>query len=290
MLLSLVLLSVSACGARWPQWAIIESDPFGFLSTEDKNLTPPPPESSMVAVVSDPLVEAKPIALKSGGALGSFGLNLDTYFARDLKDMNERVDRLERVLSAMNKDMKILAPAVQDLTSDSRRAPMPLSYESGVDAQGQPVSLNALAPSQAGGSPLPHAPSAGAQAHVQKGAQPTAHASGQSAVVTGIRVGQHPDKVRLVFDVTKKTSFEVDLDNDENILVVELPNALWKTQVRHESFGRLPVVKSYKVNAFNQGQGNIFVLQLKAPTSILMKTKLPALSGNGERIVIDLKK
>ena len=43
------------------------------------------------------------------------------------------------------------------------------------------------------------------------------------ATVTGIRVGQHPDKVRIVFDVTAKTNYRADLDNGENI-VAHVPN------------------------------------------------------------------
>ncbi len=52
----------------------------------------------------------------------------------------------------------------------------------------------------------------------------------------------------------------------------------------------MPVLESYKVDTFNNGAGNIFVLQLKSDTQIVAQGKYPALSGGGERIVIDLKK
>ncbi|GJL85517.1 MAG: hypothetical protein DHS20C02_12920 [Micavibrio sp.] len=234
-----------------------------------------------------------PIEMRSGGSLGSLGLNLETYFAGDLKDDGDRIRRLERAVVAMHKDLKIMAPTLQRL-ADVEVAMKQSVHKSVLQP---PQSLLAqekgpmvAAPPVVTGPPLPSA-SATTGKPVDPGARPMAAPADGSSVVSGIRTGEHPGKVRIVFDVTSKnTVYTADLDNAENILVVELPNARWKTPTDFENFRAMPVLKSYKVDTFNNGAGNIFVLQLKKSTEIIKQGKYPALSGGGERIVIDLKK
>lgn len=307
VLCSAALVSLSACGMKWPEWAIIDSDPLAFLSAEDKSLAPPPPHMSSPGMVGaqknsenqtpvQPITieQSKPLALEAGGPLGSFGFNLDTYLGQEVLDMSERIERLEKAVQAMHRDLGIIAPAVQEL-SDNTEPAMALTsnkvMQGSVDASGQPVSLQALS-AHTNNTPLNApslkvAPVSDSEKPVYQGAQSLIAKPG-STTVTGVRVGHHADKVRIVFDVTSKTNFYVDLDNAENILVVELPDANWDVPVTRESFGTLPLVKSYKVDRLGGGAGHIFVLQLKKSTRVLMQTKLPALSGGGQRLVIDL--
>lgn len=296
VLLCAVALSLSACGARWPKWAVIDTDPFGFLTSEDKSLAPEPP-NMMKNGEKAPKAAAAPVeTVDAGQPLKSMGLNLQTYFDPSEKDVYARLDRLERAIVAMHEDLKRMGggAAVQTAAPTPVSSPAPHQYQEApvphdAPAHDAPIALNSLSNLHHASAPPEAPPSIGQRNPVNKGSRPD-HNSNNSAVVTGVRVGKHSDKVRVVFDVTKDTNFTVDLDNGENILVVEMPNALWKMPVNQESFGRMPIVKSYKVDSFNNGQGNIFVLQLKQPTKILLQQKFPALSGGGKRVVIDLKR
>lgn len=385
LLLCATSLTLGACGFTWPDWAVNNSDPLGFLTSEDRAAKPPPaPQNSPLSLQSeyDPLVNSEPLSLRPGGPLGSLGLNLDMYFDPGIQDSETRIDRLERAVIALHRDLKAVAPELQGLgtgsgaprtiappppranitptstypppvaaittaPTPSNSAPTPgsaaalenklqntkagaaptslftnqtpaqlattpqvitqtqPSYQglspmpgvsipsaprqpiSTITTNSTPVTQTATA-TQAGNIPPPAPASIGTPASVNKG--PRSVTNGGGALISGIRVGQHPDKVRIVFDVTKKTNYTADLDNGENILVVEMPDAKWKTPTKSESFGSQPIVKSYKVEDSNGGSGNLFILQLKQDTQILMKGKFPALSGSGERIVIDLKK
>ena len=366
-------LVLSGCGFSWPDWAVVNSDPLGFLTSEDRAAEPPPaPQNSPLSLDSqyDPLVNAQPLQLQPGGPLGSLGLNLDLYFDPGITDSDTRIDRLERAVIALHRDLQSIAPQLQGLGSGSvlptaaappppvvstppapvaavtsaltpsnskpvvttsaqqasantaptslftNQTPAQLTTTNNNTTFSAPTAPRGLAPMpgvsvprapaqpvvsatppvqnpaatsyQTASIPPPAPPPTGTQTSVNQG--PRDVKNGSNAMVSGIRVGQHPDKVRVVFDVTKKTSYSADLDNGENILVVEMPDAKWKTPTTYESFGTLPVVKSYKVEPFNDGAGNLFILQLKKNTQILMQGKFPALSGGGERIVIDLKK
>ena len=366
-------LLLTGCGWQWPEWATIDHDPLGFLTSDDREAKPPPPapQNSPLSLKADydPLVNAKTFEAEPGGALGSLGLNLDMYFDPGIKDQDVRLDRLERAVIALHKDLRVIAPQLQGMPPGSvlptatiappppivtampvmpsntavtsttpmqltpspqpvlmappptpvfhGLAPMPgmkIQTIPSASAFSPPVmpqttmaspvapppvtttppATPAPIPAQTIGmqpvmdTPPPAPPPVGETSAVNQG--PRDVQNGSSAIVSGIRVGQHPDKVRVVFDVTKKTNYSADLDNSEHILVVEMPQAQWKTPTTTESFGSLPVVKSYKVESFNGGAGNIFILQLKKDTQIVMQGKYPALSGEGERIVIDLKK
>ncbi|HBR68683.1 MAG TPA: hypothetical protein DEA55_04820 [Rhodospirillaceae bacterium] len=294
---------LSACNSD-----VWDKDPLAFMSSDPNEKRMKEEEEkkhvaleAAATVPPDMFSNVQPLEMKSGGTLGTMGLNLETYFAGDIKDDQERIKRLERALIAVHEDMKIMAPTTQRLAD--LEVAMKHKVETSVLAPPQPLYAQEQQQEMLPPSPpptmqpvvtpsLPPAPVGDMPGTpVEPGARPMAPAPDGSAIVSGIRVGDHPDIVRIVFDVTSKnTSYTADLDNAEGILVVELPNARWKTPTDFETFKIMPVLESYKVDTFNNGAGNIFVLQLKSDTQIVAQGKYPALSGGGERIVIDLKK
>lgn len=215
---------------------------------------------------ADPFQNLPPLEMKQGGTMGSLGLNLETYFAPDIRDPVERAKRLERALIALHKDVQVLAPSVQHLSG------LEPEIEEAITGPATQTPENLLAAKPVAGTPAAAATPADGK-----------------PLITAVRAGEHPDMVRIVFDVTQKTAYRVDLDNTENLLVVEIPDARWQGAAS-KSFGNMPVLKSWKVDPFNDRKGQIFVVQLKGPTSIAAQGKYPGISGSGERIVIDLKK
>ena len=113
-------------------------------------------------------------------------------------------------------------------------------------------------------------------------------ATNGAVTATGIRVGAHPDRVRLVIDVSADTPFTVDLDNAENLLIIELPQAAWGAPLQ-EQFSGIPLMKSYKVDSVNN-TGSLVVVQLDKATTILSQSKMPSANGDKQRVVIDLQK
>lgn len=116
--------------------------------------------------------------------------------------------------------------------------------------------------------------------------QPPASAP-SGPVVTGIRVGEHPDKVRIVLDLTGSSGYSADLDNDEKILVIELPDAGW-TAASQQELAANPLLASYHTEALGD-HGTMLILQLKKASSIAYKAAMGG-EGGTAKIVIDLKK
>lgn len=269
------------------------------------------------------------------------GVNLETYFLQDIKDPITRIQRLENVIMAMQRDMQgtlnvtpmrenygmpvegafqegappvtgavdrtplgapspgapqpLLGPAANaepaaPLSRPPEFAPPgnsppavpPLAPELEIPAAASSERAIALPPPSAAAGAVfpPSAPSAGSLL-------PPPQAAAEGAAVTGIRAGKHPDKIRIVFDVSGQTSYRADLDNAEHLLVVEIADASWLAPFATKSFENMEPLKSYSAESLN-GHGSRVIFELTANASIVYERALPALYGGGGRIIIDL--
>lgn len=255
----------------------MNKDPFFFITTGPTDERVPDISAEEAAARQGGVAAANGLS-ESDKMSDPLGLNLDTYLSGDLPT-DTRIQRLEAVVKGLQTELKMLKEQghvvamggmdVSGVEADPLNPALPPADQVIYDAAGQPLDLSTMK-----------------KAEVEKGPRPVQAAD---TTVTGIRVGKHPGYVRIVFDVTGKTPFKADLDNNEKILVVELNGTAWQPPVMSESFGKMSLLKSYKVDPMGGGAGHIFVLQLKGPTSVMKQTMLPALSGGGQRIVIDLK-
>ncbi len=111
--------------------------------------------------------------------------------------------------------------------------------------------------------------------------------SGQSSSVTALRIGEHPDKTRLVLDMDAKAkpSFKYDVDHDEKLLLIDLPASAWagKTTGRPNS----PLVSGWDVQKGPSG-GTTLAIQLKKDARVLSSEFLKAGNGEGARLVLDI--
>ena len=299
-LLGVVMLSLSGCGLRWPEWATFENDPFSFTDYRDDGSGPDTPAPPNMIPKDEPDQTAPEFEFLPASTME---VNLDTYLVQDIQDPMTRIQRLENVVLALHKDMQRfsnMAPPrmVNSGMISHHTPPAPPAHHTAQTAPPQVAYSSAPVPlvpahthHHAPIAPAAYtAPSFPATSAHQTVITPGSKVMAGSPIITGVRVGDHPNKVRVVLDVTAKTNFRADLDNNENILLIEVPYAQWKTPLPNPSFRRIPILKSFKAEPFNNGKGVLAGLQLKKNTSILAQGKYPALSGSGERIVIDLRK
>lgn len=114
----------------------------------------------------------------------------------------------------------------------------------------------------------------------------TAEAGG--IVGSGIRLGEDGGKTRLVIDLSGSVTHRTDLDNDEKILMIEIPNAGWTAPVSKALSSS--VVQSYTTQPLENGKGTRLIVTLKKPANILLDKELPPEATNKNyRLVIDLK-
>lgn len=298
--------SLSACGFTWPQWANQDKDPLAFLGDDGKQTNVPPPPDLIPKDEPDQRDPRSRLIPTT-----TMGVDLDTYFIQDIKDPVTRMQRLENVVLAMHKDMQNIINVtplhVQNLQMEKNRssggeivtgAPQPLMRR-WTDVPQPGESEETLPLPESGQAASPEFQNSYQDPFSSSTAQPPAYVADQAAIaptaglggaaITGIRAGTHPDKIRIVFDTTAGTPFKADLDNSEHILIIEIPEAQWQAPTSSQFFGNMPLLESFKMEPFN-GTGSRVVFQLKKSTAIISQRMYPALSGTGQRIVIDLDK
>lgn len=103
--------------------------------------------------------------------------------------------------------------------------------------------------------------------------------------IMGVRLGEHPDRTRLVIDSSTQLKPQTDLDNAERILLITLGKNSWDAK-RVVSGLSSPLVAGWSVDEANGNQ--ILAVQLKKPVKILATSALKPDGGKPARVVIDL--
>lgn len=229
-------------------------------------------------------------------ALQAKGVNVDNLFAQDITNSDQRFDRLENAVLDLRREFESFKPAIvrlvaveadiQDLIEQLdillqnepapvAAAPTPLAPTPQIKVQDEP-NVETTPPPAPKPAPAP-APSP----------QPKVDSLG-AATVSALRVGQHSGKLRLVMDVNKKTAYNIDLDNQEHILIIELPEAQWSAE-NQKNFGSSPLLSSYTTESINDGNGTRVIMTLKKSTTLMKSEALPPNGNPYYRIYADLQ-
>ncbi len=205
----------------------------------------------------------------------------------------EQQERLNRQRMAANTPPAMPPPAHYQPVQQqmAQAAPVPVPAHMGHSQMGQPMmaqQANQPPPAQpVYQPPVPQAASAPVSAPPPAQFQPASHGSAMGgAAVTGLRFGEHSDKTRLVFDTSDNVAFSYDLDNNERILMINLPGTGWMGSQQMQISGS-PMVQSYNVVPDNAG-GHQAVIQLRQRARVLWAQALRPGGPQGHRIVLDL--
>lgn len=110
-----------------------------------------------------------------------------------------------------------------------------------------------------------------------------AHAA-QALSVNAVRFGTHPDKTRMVLELSNSTDFRVFTLPDPYRIVVDMPDFDWNA-------GNIVKPKAGAIKAVRSGhlQPGIsrMVIDLEQPAAIRSAFLLPAASGKPDRLVVD---
>lgn len=253
------------------------------------------------------------------------GINPETLFAENIKNTDKRFNRVENAVVDLRKEFEVYKPSIvrlaaveadiqnlikelevllqetptQQPIANPRAGPdtnSQLRVEQ-LDPEPSPPTLDgqeALQPptalsAQDTASPSKPIPEKQAP-KIEKKAQPKPMPKSFDGVsAQNLRVGKHSNKVRLVIDTNEKTDFSIDLDNNEKLIVIELPNAKWHGD-SNMSFKYPKLIESYVAEPLNDGRGTLLILSLKKTTKILSEKRLSPDATNGfHRIYFDLE-
>lgn len=109
--------------------------------------------------------------------------------------------------------------------------------------------------------------------------------TGNVPQIAKVRFGTHPDKIRMVLDVTDQVQYKHTLEDGNRLLVIEVPGAAWNAGLKAKIIQH-PLVLGYR--ASSDKNGTRLSLKFKKPAQVLWNTKLPPEHGKGHRLVFDL--
>jgi hypothetical protein len=104
-------------------------------------------------------------------------------------------------------------------------------------------------------------------------------------VVTGLRLGEHPGKTRIVLDTSAPVSFTYNIDNSEHVLLVDLPGSGWSAEMQR-ALAAHPLIKSYSVQT--SAAGATVAVELAKDAKVVMSTAMKPNEVYGHRVVLDL--
>lgn len=231
------------------------------------------------------------------------GINADTLFTENIKDTSDRFNRVENAVVDLRKEFDVYKPSIvrlaavesdiQNLIKELevllQETPANQPPQMLVEPSGPQLQVTQLTPQQI----MPPEPQDIAQVpyHIEKKIPPKTASPPQThdgVVAMNLRVGEHADKSRIVFDTNQKTNFSIDLDNDEKLIIIELPKARW-IDGSSKTFNDSKLLESYSIEPINNGTGTMIVLSLKKTTKILREKRLSPDSDNAyHRIYFDL--
>ncbi len=109
--------------------------------------------------------------------------------------------------------------------------------------------------------------------------QPSASTGGD---VTGIRIADHPDKTRVVLDMTAKSAGAVKLENNGKTLVIDLSQMNWLGKKSWDAD------TAQLISGYHMEEGNLHVDLMYASQIKNQSTLLPSGNNKSYRLVIDL--
>jgi len=226
-------------------------------------------------------LESKKIAAK----------NLKNPFSTKLKSDKKRIDRLERAVQQMRNEFNSVKPSITRLSGLENEIQTLIQELQTLNETGNvPVAPQRLAPRQKIMAEQPHMAPKKVQprkittkSSYQKKSPPPV--SNGKATIYDLRIGEHPNRTRIVMDTNSKTGFNVDIDNNEKIAVIDLPQAGWSA-AKSKSLAKSNFVSSYSVESSEEG--HILILQLKRNAKVTYKGDLKGSSGSARRLVLDL--
>ncbi len=264
----------------------------------DKTAAPMPPITEMDAAMAAPAPQ--PLTLTASDTI------TPAMPVASVDPADVRIAKLEETVNSLRADYDRIMPAFASLNTTNQRiqtlldemeggAKAPVAHNN-VPAMSAPVpapvAMKAAAPlvvpppvaamktqAVAVASPVP-APNAEPKA-------PVAPATISSSV-TGVRIGEHAGKTRLVFDLKTgaKPAFTYDLDNTEQLLLIDLPGASWDAKA---AAGRpaSPMIAGWTATKTAAG-GTSVAIELKKTARVLSTEYLKAEGKDPARLVVDV--
>ena len=109
-----------------------------------------------------------------------------------------------------------------------------------------------------------------------------------STFVSRVRVGEYPDKGRLVMELSGPVVYEIGEVDDKSVVFIDLPEVSWDAEQNWQG-GEGSVIKGYSVKALPEG-GTRVVVNGNVSMSVGSNGLLDPNGEKGHRLYVDLER
>lgn len=219
------------------------------------------------------------VSVGSSSGLGEFkdlkGVNVDQLFSQDIRDTDQRFERLENAVLDFRRDFESFKPAILRLVAieeDIQNLIVMLGQEAqasrnvagfeGVDIE--PIDEMALSeadaavsapvPTSGASAPPPPPPMEDKKPPITNG-----------VALNGLRLGDHPGYSRIVLDAEGVVKYSTALDASGKSLKITVPGSMWKGAA-NKSYGYHPLIASYAAETTSEGA--VIMVSFKKPVKL----------------------
>jgi hypothetical protein len=118
--------------------------------------------------------------------------------------------------------------------------------------------------------------------------EPAAGVADLPTNVSGFRFGNHPDKTRMVMDLSGPVQYTIKYDEAGNTLLIDLPQTAWNVQ-ENEMIKSGKLISAYRVEQLPES-GTRVILKMADNTSVGSSGLLKAHAGKKDRLYLDVLK
>lgn len=203
------------------------------------------------------------------------------------KDLSLGLDRIDATYNMKPTTQVAPVPAHQ-----AAPQPMPVAEAMPVPAPvsptpvtGKPETLTPVPEEKKTQPPVAVAPPPPAPKIDKAPEAPTPPAAKGEKVVKDLRIGEQKGSSRLVLDLGEVTPVNYDIDNEEKILLIDIPGFKWNGP-KSKNFEKSPLIASYQAD--NDEKGARLVVQLKSAAKVANYSTIKATGGKSPRAVLDI--
>ena len=285
LMVTLSSLALGACGTP------------NDVSYNQKTQAPLPPITEMDAAMSKPVPQAAITNIETPEAKAQ----------KALQTHEQRIAELEATVQSLRADYDRIMPAFASLNTTNERIQSlldelevqgKLAGQDKMDVPAANPSPKEVMPSKAPmGMKIPSSEDDQAMMAPEPSVTPVvmnkpvvatspAPSKAESSI-TAVRIGEHGTKTRLVFDLDAKSKpqFTYDLDNQEKLLLVEMPTSSWVG--KESGMPKSPLIGGWSVQRPQTG-GSVVAVQLKKDARVLSTEFIQSQGKDPSKLVIDI--
>jgi len=109
-----------------------------------------------------------------------------------------------------------------------------------------------------------------------------------AADISDVRIGVHPDKTRMVVELSDKVPYKVFTLSNPYRVVIDLPEVAWKLASSSAGKSGSGVIGSYRFGLFQPGNSRL-VVDVEKPVKLINHVLLPSTARHPYRLVFDLQ-